>query len=125
MKHTMPLGKRILVVDDEALLREALRQLLGLDQHVVVDAANGLEALELFRSSGPFDLVITDYTMPLMNGCELATKIRGLAPKQPILMITAYSSELKTVDHCADLVLKKPFTLEDLRRALAKLAPHL
>jgi CheY-like chemotaxis protein len=121
MKQRRVFGKRILVADDEPLVREALRQLLRLDDHSVTDAANGLEALDLFRRSPPFDLVITDYTMPGMNGAELVAKLKQLSPHQPILMITAYNPELGAVGHPADLVLRKPFTLEDLHAAIAQL----
>jgi two-component system, NtrC family, response regulator AtoC len=119
MKKGRVLRKRILVADDEPLVREALRQLLGLDEHTVKDAPNGVEAFELFKND-EFDLIITDYTMPEMNGNELAAKIKQLKPLQPILMITAYNPELNAPKNPVDLVLKKPFTLQDLRDAIAK-----
>ena len=114
------LRKRILLADDQPEVRETVKLLLGMDEHSVAEAANGREALALFAPDR-FDLVITDYAMPVMRGDELASNIKLVAPSQPILMITG-SSELyggcaPPVDGC----LRKPFGFEDLRRAIAEL----
>ncbi len=114
------LRKRILLVDDQRPVRDAINLLLGLDGHTVVGAATGAEALALFKP-GHFDLVITDFEMPQMRGDELATRIKQVSPSQPILMITAYSERLADADNPVDAVLNKPFQLEDLRRAMAEL----
>jgi YesN/AraC family two-component response regulator len=66
------LGKRILLVDDERSVRETLRSLLCHDDHEVVEANNGAEALRLFAQD-QFDLVLTDLRMPFVEGDELAT----------------------------------------------------
>jgi CheY-like chemotaxis protein len=114
------LRKRILLVDDQRPVRDAINLLLGLDEHTVVGATNGVEALALFKGDH-FDLVITDFEMPQMKGNELATRIKQISPSQPILMITAYAERLDNADNPVDAVLNKPFQLEDLRRAVAEL----
>jgi CheY-like chemotaxis protein len=113
-------GKRILLADDQQGVRDAIKFLLHLDRHTVTEARNGREALELYLK-GSFDLVITDYAMPGMAGNELAVRIKQLAPEQCILMITAYSTELGDSDNPVDAVLNKPFSFDDLRRAIARL----
>jgi CheY-like chemotaxis protein len=120
MEQDRVFGKRILLADDQQGVREAIRFLLMVDQHVVTEAHNGKEALELF-APGRFDLIITDYAMPLLSGNELAFKIKQLVPTQPILMITAFSEELGKADNPVDAVLNKPFSFADLRRAIARL----
>lgn len=72
-------------------------------------------------TKGQFDLVATDFEMPVMKGNELAVRIKQEAPKQPILMITAYGKDLGDPENPVDGILNKPFTLHDLRRAIAKL----
>lgn len=119
-KRPKLLGKRILLVDDQRPVRDAISLLLGLDQHTVIGAANGAEALALFKPDH-FDLVITDFEMPQMKGNELAARIKRVSPSQPILMITAYAKRLDEADNPVDAVLSKPFQLEDLRRAMAEL----
>jgi len=114
------LGKRLLLVDDQQPVREAITLLLSLDQHAVVEAADGVEALELFMRER-FDLVITDFDMPRMKGNELAVRIKRLSPSQPILMITAYAERLGDAENPVDAILNKPFQLEELRQAMAKL----
>ncbi|MGO8929986.1 MAG: response regulator [Limisphaerales bacterium] len=113
-------GKRILLAEDQQAVREMTKLLLGLDEHIVTEAGNGREALELFTPDR-FDLVITDYAMPLMKGDELARNIKRLAPSEPVLMITGSGGELGVVGATVDAVLNKPFAIEDLRQAVARL----
>jgi CheY-like chemotaxis protein len=115
-----PRRKRVLLADDQQSVREAIGLLLSLDEHEVVEAANGAEALDLFMC-GHFDLVITDFEMPNMKGNELAARIKRVSPSQPVLMITAYAEQLGDSDNPVDAILNKPFQLEDLRQAIAKL----
>ena len=108
------------MVDDQPSVRGTIRLMLEIDDHIVTEANNGAEALDLF-TPGQFDLVTTDFAMPVMKGNELAVRIKQLAPMQPILMITGYAEELGDADNPVDSILKKPFTLESLRGAVAKL----
>lgn len=114
------LRKRILLVDDQPSVREAIALLLSLDEHIIVEAAAGAEALDLFKP-GQFDLVITDFEMPRMKGGELACRIKEACPAQPVLMISAYAEQLRRSDSSVDALLEKPFHLEDLRRVIAEL----
>jgi CheY-like chemotaxis protein len=123
MKQKLVRGKRILLMDDQLSVRESLRLLFEIDDHIVTEANNGVEALDLF-TKGQFDLVVTDFEMPVMKGDELAVRIKRLAPKQPILMITAHGKELGDPTNPVDHILNKPFTLENLREAIAKLLSH-
>jgi CheY-like chemotaxis protein len=115
-----PRRKRILLVDDQESVREAISFLLKLDDHTVIEAADGAVALEMFMR-GRFDLVITDFDMPKMKGNELAAKIKQAHPTQPILMLTAYAERLRDSDNPVDVILDKPFQLQDLRQAMAEL----
>jgi CheY-like chemotaxis protein len=118
VKPETRLGKRILLVDDERSVRDAIRDLLHHDEYTVIEANNGAEALRLF-SQDKFDVVLTDCFMPFLKGTELAARIRQLSPKQPILMITGYG--IKSGPHNpVDGVLRKPFDLDGLRSALAE-----
>ena len=114
--------RRILVVDDEPLVCDAVKMMLAFDGHVVETASNGKEALEVLERS-QFDLVITDFQMPTMKGDELAAAIKARNPKQPIVMITAYAEMLHASGNPltgVDCVISKPFLLENLREAIAK-----
>jgi len=111
-------ARKILLVEDDAAVRQSIKLLLNIDRHTVTEAANGLEALHLFTGSR-YDLVITDYLMPGMLGDELARNIKNIAPAQPILMVTAYFEKLVDDGRPADAVLAKPLSIDDLRRAMA------
>lgn len=119
-EQTRVFGKRILVADDDPAVRESLNLLLRIDRHTVVEATNGREALELFTKE-PFDLVIADYAMLEMQGNELAQNIKRIAPAQPILMVTAYLEKLAGSGIPVDAILGKPFRVDELRQAIAKL----
>jgi len=113
-----PLGKRILLVDDERSVRENLCQLLRLDDHIVMEANNGAEALAFFAQH-QFDVVLTDSVMPFIEGAELAVRIKQCDPDLPILMITGHDVHAGR-NNPVNGVLKKPFGLGELRSALAE-----
>lgn len=113
-------GKRILLVEDERWVRECIKRLLWLDAHTVTEAANGLEAIELFDKSS-FDIVVTDLDMPKMAGDELVANIRSRVPSQPIVLITAGVERLRGQENPANAVLGKPFGVQELRDTLASL----
>jgi two-component system cell cycle response regulator CpdR len=113
-------GKRILLVEDEEPLRACMRMMLELEGHQVTEAGNGAEALNLF-AIGEFDLVITDFQMPVMKGNQLAVKLKLLAPAMPILMITASARARREAENPVDALLDKPFTVTELYCALGKL----
>ncbi len=117
--------RRILVVDDEPFVCDAVKMMLTFDGHVVETASNGKEALAMFEV-GKFDLVITDFAMPTMKGDELAAAIKARSPNQPVVMITAYAEMLQASGNPlpgVDFVISKPFLLENLREAIARVTP--
>ena len=117
--------RRILVVDDEPFVCDAVKMMLAFDGHVVETASSGKEALELF-DQGKFDLVFTDFAMPDMKGDDLAAAIKARNPKQPVVLITAYAEHLKFTGNPLagiDFVISKPFLLENLRAAIARVTP--
>ncbi|HWI58318.1 MAG TPA: response regulator [Bacillota bacterium] len=117
--------RRVLVVDDEPFVCEAVRMMLACDGHEVETASNGQDALALLEK-GQFDVVITDFAMPLMKGDALAAAIKARNPRQPVVMITAYAEMLRSSGNPlqgVDFIVSKPFLLENLREALAKVLP--
>ena len=116
--------RRILVVDDEPLVPYTVQLLLKDDGFVVDSAQSGSEALALFEP-GKFDMVFADYSMPEMRGDQLAALIKQRAPKQPIVMITAFLEKLQSSD-CplggVDSIICKPFEADTLRSAIKRYA---
>jgi PAS domain S-box-containing protein len=95
-QEALPTGREhILLVDDEDMLLEMGREVLGRLGYSVTVARGSRQALEEFRRDpGRFDLVVTDQTMPEMNGSELSRQILQLCPSMPIIVCTGYSSVL-------------------------------
>lgn len=116
----------ILVVDDEASIREFLQIMLKREKMLVEVAQNGREALEKLAHQS-FDLVITDMQMPEVTGLELLAKIKEKDPETPVMMITAFGSTETAVEAMklgAYDYLSKPFKIDDvkirIRKALEK-----
>jgi CheY-like chemotaxis protein len=115
--------RRILIVDDEPALREILAAVLADEGYAVQTAADGRSALDLFAATPP-DLVITDISMPRLDGWGLLAQIRQDDPTLPVLLISAIrptrtGRPASAPDHTAFLA--KPFDLE----ALLDLVTHL
>src|SRR5687767_849901 len=109
------MARTILVVDDEPTLREALVDALEADGFRVVPAADGREALNVFRAERP-DLVLLDVMLPELSGIEVCRIIRTESGV-PIVMLTAKDSELDKVvglELGADDYVTKPFSLREL-----------
>ncbi len=87
----MRIGK-ILVVDDEEIIRSAFKKELELAGHEVKTASGGEEAVETARKEN-FDIVYTDLIMPQMNGIEVSEEINRISPATRIMLITGYPSE--------------------------------
>lgn len=118
-------GERILVVDDEPQVRKLLETFLGRGGFVVRTAVDGLEALEMLRDEVP-DLVITDVTMPNLNGLELTRRLRAShkTARIPILMLSALKQEqdvLAGYAQGADDYVGKPVELTILRAKIEML----
>ena len=117
---------RTLIVDDSAVMRKVIERSLrasGLDISQLYEAASGLEALEVLRTTGTFDLIFSDVHMPGMDGLEFLEQRRAqrLAPAVPIIMITAEASQtllLRILLAGASGYLSKPFTTEHVRACL-------
>jgi CheY-like chemotaxis protein len=97
-RASLPRGReRILFVDDEPALAIALKQILEHLGYEVEYSTNGIEALEIFRlhlSDKPFDLVISDMTMPHITGVDLAMELLRLKPNIPIVLCTGFSEKM-------------------------------
>jgi DNA-binding NtrC family response regulator len=113
---------RILVVDDEAVVREGVRRILEGDRYSVESCASGRAALDAMQEKD-FDMVITDLKMPGMGGLEVLKTIKILQPEIPVIIITGYS----TVDTAVDAMkngaidyIAKPFTPEQLIEKVGK-----
>jgi DNA-binding response OmpR family regulator len=108
-------ARTILVVDDEATLRETLADGLEAEGYVVLQAADGREAIDAFRRSRP-DLILLDLMLPEISGTEVCRIIRAESDV-PILMLTAKSAEVDKVvglELGADDYVTKPFSFREL-----------
>jgi CheY-like chemotaxis protein len=117
--------RQILVVDDEPAVSDAIKMMLQFDGHKVQTADGSKKALSLLEK-GKFDLITVDYAMVGMKGDELAAVIKKRLPHQPIIMISAYAEMLKSSGNPlpgVDFIISKPFLLEDLREAIARVLP--
>ena len=114
---------RILVVDDEAAVREAVDRALRLEGYATRLAADGREALDALAEAPP-DAVVLDVLMPVMDGLEVCRRLRAAGDRTPVLMLTArdaVSDRVRGLDAGAEEYLVKPFALDELRARLRAL----
>lgn len=113
----MPNGERILIVEDEELMRELLSRILVRENYSLFKASSGKEALKLFQDN-PIDLVLTDLKMEEMDGLELLTHVRAMDPEVDVIMMTAYASVETAVEAMrrgAYDYITKPFINDEIR----------
>jgi CheY-like chemotaxis protein len=110
-------GGRVLVVDDEPLVRMLVLEVLEESGYESYDAGDGISALEILKSDAAIDLLITDVGMPGMHGRELAEAARALRPGLKVLFITGYA-ENAVINHelleAGMQILTKPFAMDAL-----------
>jgi CheY-like chemotaxis protein len=111
--------KRVLVVDDDAPVRKIIRHHLVKDGFHVVEAENGLKALEVVRST-PVDLILLDLRMPTMNGYELADRLQAdpATAKIPIVVSSVVADEAQQRIVRAKTFLVRPFAVNELVTAV-------
>jgi two-component system, OmpR family, response regulator MprA len=116
-------GPRVLVVDDDPQLREALSRALDLDGYDVSTASNGVKALDAISTARP-DVMVLDVMMPYVGGLDVCRTLRDRKDRLPILVLTArdeVGDRVAGLDAGADDYLTKPFALEELRARLRAL----
>src|SRR5689334_17012472 len=106
----------ILLVEDDEFVRDIATFMIESFGYSVVVAEDGTKALETFKGRH-VDALLTDITMPGMNGYELAEQVRKLKPKIPIICMTGYTTVPHDAKRC-DTFLRKPFTPQELQSAI-------
>jgi two-component system chemotaxis response regulator CheY len=114
---------KILVVDDAEFLRVRISKMLSSEGHEIIEAENGLKAVETYKSARP-DLVLMDITMPEMDGLAALREIRSFDSAAKVVMLTALGQEsvvLEAIKAGARDFVVKPFEKERVLSAVAKL----
>ncbi len=115
-------GHLVLVVDDDSRVRSYMRAILQSAGVNVLEAGDGLEALEVFHASkSRVDLVITDIRMPRMSGTALASSLRSDAPAIPLILVSGEGAPVDIVDpRNGVLFIEKPFAPKVLLEAASQ-----
>jgi CheY-like chemotaxis protein len=114
---------RLLIADDEQPVRDVLTRALSLDGHEVRTAPDGAAALEALSSEGPFDLLLTDIRMPIMDGIALALAAARDYPELVIVLMTGYAGERERahgLDRLVHEVVLKPFSIAVMKQTIGK-----
>ena len=116
--------RRILIIEDEAVIRKAIRMACEKEGYEVVEAENGTEGLRLSESSKP-DLILLDLMLPDISGFDVCREVRKSGSAVPIIILSAKTEEIDIVvglEIGADDYITKPFRAREL---LARIAAHL
>ncbi len=106
----------LLIVDDEPYVREMLCAALGREGHRTATAVNGLQALQMLDEQGPFDVVITDFHMPILDGRELTRAVLARKEVLPVVMVSGDPDVLLYRE--VFTALEKPIDLKSLIAAV-------
>jgi two-component system cell cycle sensor histidine kinase/response regulator CckA len=118
MSETQPRSKHVLLAEDEPIVRNLLQQLLHSWGYRVFTARNGREAMEIAEEhKGQIDLLVSDVTMPEMEGPELAEKLKAKRPKLQVILLSGYS-HTRIVLQRGWKFIQKPFKPQELKAAV-------
>ena len=127
--HRQVRGLRILVVDDDELLRQSMRAILEREGHHVSVASGGRAGIDVFTAAYQrgerFDTVITDLGMPHVDGRAVAAAVKSVSGNTPVILLTGWGQHLRDgneIPSYVDRILNKPASLGELRNALAEFA---
>ncbi len=118
---------RILIAEDEEASRVLLARMLELDGHAVHAVADGAAALEYLQGGNEADLLLTDISMPVMDGIALALSVSRDWPKLPVVLMTGFSDQRERASGMEALikgVIVKPFAIEDVRAKIREVLPQ-
>ena len=113
---------KLLLVEDEDVLRRLIAEFLRGEGYEVVEAADGCQGAALYAGQSPFDLVLLDLNLPLLSGVEVCRRIKALRPQQPVLICSAAILECHVAelqDLHVDAFLTKPYHPLDLLDRIA------
>jgi DNA-binding response OmpR family regulator len=108
---------RILIVDDDAVIRELLAYVLKQEGYEVIEATNGAEGLQKYQAE-PTDLVITDLMMPGMDGLELLKELRRVVPTPALIAISGDQAALMQARELTSHTFAKPLSIEQVLAAV-------
>ncbi len=114
--------KKVLVVDDDEVIRDLIISFLSFSGYEVSGAKNGREGLDMVMEQPP-DLIISDIHMPRMNGFQLLKEVKEINPNLPVIFITGYAHLRRFFSDQnaqADGFLEKPFNLDTLKKLVMK-----
>lgn len=121
-------GGTVLLVEDEPAVRKTTSAMLGISGFTVLEARDGAEALELYRQhQGAICLVVSDLTMPGLDGWSTLAALRNLDPDLPAILTSGYDqSQVMCGDHLQwpQVFLRKPYTMGTLREAIRQALTH-
>ena len=116
---------KILIVDDSPAVTDILSQLCEFLGHDVLCAEDGRQGLAVIRSGTHIDLVFTDYNMPIMDGVEMARRIKAVHPTLPVVLITGSAGVTDSGPELEvfDAVVQKPFELKAFAECIDRFFP--
>jgi CheY-like chemotaxis protein len=112
---------KILVADDDPIIRKLICEVLREDGHQVSAVANGAEAVKAAQRD-EFELLFSDVHMPVMNGLETLRTMRSIFPNLPVVMMDSYPDQLvnQAQNEGALTCIHKPFDLKEIREVIEK-----